>query len=84
MSGIIKMYALLSCGHCRDAKEFFSENKIEYQCVNVDLLLGEEKSDVLKELKEINPHLSFPTILIGDQVIVGFKKEEIKKILHLK
>jgi hypothetical protein len=34
-------------------------------------------------VKKWNPNCSFPTIIIGDKVIVGFKKDEIKEALGL-
>lgn len=36
----------------------------------------------MKELRQINPKGSLPTIQIGDQVVVGFKEEEIKEALE--
>jgi len=44
-------------------------------------LLGEEKGDAMRELRKINPEVTFPTILIGDKVIVGFKKDRIAEAL---
>ena len=35
------------------------------------------------ELKQVNPQCTFPTIIIGDNVIVGLQKEEIKEIMGL-
>jgi glutaredoxin len=34
-------------------------------------------------VKKLNPNCSFPTIIIGDKVIVGFKEDEIKEALGL-
>lgn len=77
----VTLYGLLSCGHCKAAKEFLTECGIQYRTIFVDLLLGEERSAAMKEVKKINPHCSFPTIVIGEKVIVGFKKEEIREAL---
>jgi glutaredoxin-like protein NrdH len=30
-----------------------------------------------------NPQRSFPTIIIGDKIIVGFKEDEIRKALGI-
>jgi glutaredoxin len=51
--------------------------------VDVDLLQGEERSRMIEEVKKYNPNCSFPTILIGDKVIVGHKEGEIKEALGL-
>ncbi len=77
----IKLYGLLSCPHCRQAREFLTEQGVEFDYVYLDLLLGEEKSGTMRELRKINPEVTFPTLLIGDKVIVGFKKDRIAEAL---
>ncbi|NCC26139.1 MAG: glutaredoxin family protein [Deltaproteobacteria bacterium] len=81
MSKKICLYALSTCIHCRNTKEFLDDNKIEYICFEVDKLQGEERERVIAEIRKVNPRLSFPTLLIDDQVIVGFKKDEIEEAL---
>ena len=54
-----------------------------FDAIDVDLLEGEERAAIIEEVKKLNPNCSFPTILIGDQVIVGFKENEIKEALGL-
>jgi glutaredoxin len=49
----------------------------------VDLLEGEERQAILDDVRKINPRCSFPTIIIGDQVIVGYKEDEIKEALGI-
>jgi hypothetical protein len=36
---------------------------------------------MIAEVKKFNPNCSFPTILIGDKVIVGLREKEIKEAL---
>jgi glutaredoxin len=50
---------------------------------DVDLLSAKEREVILEELKKLNPECSFPTILIGDKIIIGYEKEEIKAALGL-
>lgn len=47
----------------------------------MDLLEGERREEIINEVRKYNPDLSFPTILIGDKVIVGFKEKEIEEAL---
>jgi glutaredoxin len=77
----IKVYALSSCAHCQHAKEYLQEHDIPFECVHVDGLVGPERNDVMYALGKLNPALSFPTIVIGDKVIVGFRREEIENAL---
>jgi glutaredoxin len=59
------------------------ECNIEYDYEDVDLLKGEERKNAIEEIKKYNPNLSFPTIIIGDTVIVGFKEKDIREALGL-
>lgn len=79
----IKLYTLSTCSHCNKAKKFLNDCGARYEYTDVDLLQGQERSDTIEEVKKYNPVCSFPTILIGDQVIVGFKENEIKEALGL-
>jgi glutaredoxin-like protein NrdH len=77
----VKLFALLTCSHCKDTKRFLQDHGVPYTLVQVDMLLGEERRQALDELKQANPLCSFPTLILGDQVIVGFNKDLIKKAL---
>ena len=79
----VKLFALLTCSHCKDTKRFLQDHGVPYKLVQVDMLLGEERRQALDELKQANPLCSFPTLIVGDQVITGFKKEAMKKALAL-
>lgn len=78
----VKVYALSTCIHCRNAKKYLDECGIKYNCVHVDELKGEERKEVVKELKDYNPAVSFPTIVIKDTVVVGYHKDKIDKALE--
>ncbi|WP_207262176.1 glutaredoxin family protein [Desulfovibrio sp. Huiquan2017] len=77
----IKVYALSTCIHCRNAKKYLDECGVKYECVHVDELTGDERKQAVKAVKEVNPAVSFPTIVIKDKVIVGFHKDQIDKAL---
>ena len=82
MSADIKVYALSTCVHCKHAKEFLEEKHIPYDCVHVDYLTGEERAKMMDIVRKLNPALSFPTIVIGDKVIVGFRRDELLTMLE--
>lgn len=77
----VKVFALSTCIHCRNAKKYLDECGIKYDCVHIDQLSGDERNDTIRELKEFNPAVSFPTIVINDKVVVGFHKDEIDDAL---
>lgn len=79
----VKVFALSTCIHCRNAREYLDKMGVSYDCVEVDLLQGQQREDTLDEVRKFNPECSFPTIVIGDKVIVGFKKDDLKETLGL-
>ena len=83
MENRVKMYSLSTCSHCKATKRFLDECKIEFEFEDVDLFEGEERAAILEEVKKWNPNCSFPTIIIGDKVIVGYKEHEIREALGL-
>ena len=79
----VKLFTLSTCSHCKAAKEFMKELGVRYEYTDVDLLQGEERQQTISEIRKINQRLSFPTIVIGDTVIVGNNPDEIRKALGL-
>ncbi len=79
----IQVYALSTCSHCKAAKRLLDDCTVQYDVVNVDTLEGDDRKAILEDVKKFNPKCTFPTIIIGDKVIVGFKENEIKEALGL-
>ena len=79
----VKIYSLSTCSHCKSTKKFLSECAIKYDFVDVDLLEGSERKAILEDVRKFNPKCSFPTIIIGEKVVVGYKEDEIKEALGL-
>ncbi|HEX8949373.1 MAG TPA: glutaredoxin family protein [Dissulfurispiraceae bacterium] len=79
----VKIYALSTCIHCKSTKRLLKDNSVAYECIEVDLLAGAERDNAIEEVKKINPECSFPTIIIGDKIIVGFKEKELREMLGL-
>ncbi|MCX5825718.1 MAG: glutaredoxin family protein [Deltaproteobacteria bacterium] len=79
----VKMYTLSTCGHCRAAKQFMGEHAVAHEFTDVDLLTGDARKSVLDEVRKYNPGCSFPTILVGDKVIIGFNEKTLREALGL-
>ena len=77
------LYALSTCSHCKSTKRLLNDCNVEYDYVEVDDLEGQERKAILEDIKALNPRCSFPTIKIGDTVIVGYKEKEIKAALGM-
>lgn len=79
----VKMFSLSTCSHCKATKKFLNDCTIKYEFVDVDLLDGDERKDIIEDIKQFNPRCSFPTIIVGEKVIVGYKENEIKEALGI-
>lgn len=79
----IKIFTLSTCSHCRALKTFLDQHDISYDFTDVDLLASDERREAIEELKKINPRCSFPTAVIGDRVVCGFRQKEIEEALEL-
>lgn len=81
----VTVYGLSTCAHCRRAIEFLEENGVVFDCIYVDTLEGQSRSDTLTRVRRYNSRISFPTIVVDDgaRVIVGFHPDEIREALDV-
>ncbi len=79
----IKVFSLSTCSHCKSVKKLLSDCTVKYEFVDVDLLTGDERKAILEDVKKFNPRCSFPTIIIGETVVVGYKEGKIKEALGM-
>lgn len=83
MENSVKIYSLSTCSHCKATKKFLGECGVKYEFTEVDLIEKEERKAILEDLRKFNPRCSFPTIIVGDKIIIGFKEKEIMEALGL-
>lgn len=79
----VKVFALSTCPYCRMTRKYLDENGVEYDVLEVDLLTGAERDDAIAEVKELSGGTSFPVIVVGEDIIVGFNKKRMKELLDL-
>lgn len=80
--GKIILFALSTCQWCRKTRLLLEDLKVDFSYIYVDLLAGEERNQIVEEVKKYNPQLSFPTIVIDEEkTIVGFNEEGIREAL---
>lgn len=84
MSKNVKIYTLSTCSHCKATKKFLNDHHIVFEATDVDLLQGSDREAVLNEVVQYNPQRSFPTILIGNKIIIGFKENDLREALEIK
>lgn len=76
-----KVYALSTCPYCRMARKFLDDKGVTCDVVEVDQLEGEPRDQAIAEVKELSGGTSFPVIVFDDEVIVGFDKAKLKKLI---
>lgn len=80
--GNVLLFALSTCGWCKKTRMLLEDLKVGYDYIYVDLTAGPEREEAVENLKQFNPDVSFPTIVINDSdVIVGFEQEQIESKL---
>ena len=80
--GEILLFALSTCGWCRKTKDLLDDLGVEYSYIDVDLLDGLAKDEVLKVLGKWNERQTFPTLVFNDDLtIIGFQEEKIRGVL---
>jgi len=77
------LLALSTCPRCHGMKEFLRRNGVPAVIVDVDLLRQEEKRANLRFLRRMNPRVSFPTLVVGDEAVIGEDYDSVKEVLGL-
>ena len=77
-TGTVTIYSTPVCHFCHAAKDFFTENKVEY--ADYDVASDAEKR---QEMIDLTGQMGVPVIKIGEDVVVGFDEPKIKELLGL-
>lgn len=77
----VRLYALSTCGHCKAVQKLLAELAVPYELVEVDLLEGDARTEAIAQVKQYNPGCTFPTVIIGDSIIIGHREEELRQAL---
>ncbi len=74
----IRVFSTPMCPYCVMAKDYFKENNIEFE--DIDVSVDRAKA---MEMVELSGQMGVPVIAIDDEVIVGFDKQRIAGLLSL-
>ena len=80
----VVLYALSTCAWCRMTKQFLKDNNIEYEYIDVDLCEEEDKQKIRDHIQSKGGPLSYPTIIVDDNVLItGFRTDKLREALQL-
>jgi len=73
------MYSTPTCHYCSMAKDYFKANNIPYE--NFDVSVDADKR---KEMMEKSGQLGVPVIVIDSDVVIGFNRPKLARLLDIK
>ncbi len=74
----VTIYSTPTCGYCKMAKEFFTENNIEFEDFNVA-----ENEEKRNEMIKRSGQMGVPVIYVDEEMTVGFDKARLTGLLGL-
>lgn len=72
------MFSTPTCTYCRKAKQYFREKQIPFRDVDVS-----KDQDAARDMLKRSGQQGVPQILIGNQIVVGFDRPKIDRLLGL-
>ncbi|OGZ36708.1 MAG: NrdH-redoxin [Candidatus Portnoybacteria bacterium RIFCSPLOWO2_01_FULL_43_11] len=74
----VKIYSTPTCVYCQTLKTFLKEKGIEFEDLDVSI---DEKAR--EEMIEKTGQMGVPVTDIDGEIVIGFDKEKISKLLNL-
>jgi glutaredoxin-like YruB-family protein len=74
----VKVYTTPTCPYCTALEEFLKERGIEFEEIDVS-----QNEEAVKEVIEKTGQMGVPVVEIDGEIVVGFDREKISKLLNL-
>jgi glutaredoxin-like YruB-family protein len=75
---VIKVYSTPTCPYCVTLKNFLKEKGFEFEDIDVAA-----NPEMAKEMVEKSGQMGVPVSDINGEIVIGFDKEKIMKILNI-
>jgi len=72
----VKIYSTPTCPYCKMAKQFLTENNIQFEDIDVA-----SNQTATQEMIAKSGQMGVPVIEVDGQIIVGFDKTKLKQAL---
>lgn len=76
MSKKVTIYSTPTCHFCHAAKDFMTENNVEFTEVDVSV-----DTEQRQQMIEMTGQMGVPVIRIDDDVVIGFDEAKVKELL---
>lgn len=78
MNKKVKVYSTPTCPYCIKVKQFLKSNNIEFEDIDVST---DQKA--VEEMTQKSGQMGVPVLDIDGEIIVGFDKEKISRVLGI-
>lgn len=75
---IVKVYSTPTCPYCKMIRQFFAENNIQFEDIDVAA-----NQAMAQEMIKKSGQLGVPVIDVNGQIVVGFDKNKLKQLLNI-
>ena len=75
----VRVYTTVACPYCYTLKEFLKERNVKFE--DIDISKDEKVKD---EIIKRSGAIGAPIIEVDGEIIIGFDKEKISKLLDIK
>lgn len=75
----VKVYSTPRCPWCQRAKDFLKEHGVEFE--DIDVL---SNKDIGRDIERRTGQQAIPVIDIGGELVVGFDRDRLIKLLGIK
>ncbi len=72
----VKIYSTPTCPWCHKAKDFFKENNVKFEDIDVS-----RDVNAAKEMVKKSGQMGVPVIDFNGEIIVGFDEPKIRKLM---
>lgn len=81
MADEVFVYALSTCPWCRKAKQWFADNRVSFDHVDVDLLPDDEQDAVAERAFALSGARRYPVVVINGEVVAGYNPDRYLELL---
>jgi len=74
----VRVFSTPTCPYCFTLKEFLKQHNIEFEDIDVS-----QNELALQEMIEKSGQMGVPVVEIDGEIVVGFDKEKICKLLNI-
>ena len=75
----VRVFSTPMCPYCVTLKEFLKEQNVAFEEINVA-----ENAEAREEMIKKSGQMGVPVVEIDGEIVVGFNKEKITKLLNIK